>query len=215
MLTRSAAPATRELALILPSTAMTGRGTAISATALAKEKLGVMELITNVAISSDRSRRNLHRGAVAVCALVAGSIVWIALAVFMKPFAISPVSGDLIPGHAERLIISFPAFLCVAIYSYLHITKRMACRSCRVMFSNRKCGEKTNCRFHEWRVVGIKSRMLKLYETRESWQTYRCDSCGHQVVRRHTRVKAVGVSMPIANDCDPLQALWTQRMTGQ
>ena len=173
-----------------------------------------MELFTNVAMNSDRGRNVLHRGAVAVFALVAGSIVWITLAVVLKRLAMSVVSDELIPRGAESYIILSPAFLCVAVYCYLNIAKRFTCQSCQLMFSNHKCGEGTSCTFHEWRVAGIKSRALKLYRTRESWQTYRCDSCGHQVVRRRARVRAVGVNMPIATVRDPLSALWAQRMTG-
>ena len=156
-----------------------------------------------------------RRNAAVVCALAAGLFSWVALTGLLERVLSVAVIHATTSRSGVHYLLTAPAFICVVFYCYWHVANRMACRSCGGMFSNHKCGEKTYCTFHEWRVVGGRIRTLRLFKTRERWQGYRCESCGHQFVSRKSHVNECGVSMSLEPDLGSVPALWGQSVSQQ
>ncbi|NBO09398.1 MAG: hypothetical protein EBV30_08665 [Actinobacteria bacterium] len=138
-----------------------------------------LELIANQSLLPlGRGRLPWSKIAAATGAVVVGLCIWIIVDSLLTPLLALGLNytGKLSKGL--QYLLTAPSFLLGAMIWYLRMARRTACPFCSKAFALHKTREETTCSFHEWKVDEQRAGTLRLYETKERWQPYKCGSCG-------------------------------------
>lgn len=166
----------------------------------------MIELASNRLLRICKRKIPLRKVAAATCVSTIGLILWIFIAVLLRHHSAADVRNSLNLESGLQYALTAASFVGAGIYAYLYIARRAACPFCSTSFTMHKSARMTTCVFHEWRVVEDGVDMLKLFRTNESWQPYKCESCGRETIRRRAQVTGVGISIPLTAEFGLLSA---------